>query len=252
MSEVDLYRWLIYAWFAIAAVTFASLFLITAPYGRHGRGGWGPEVPSWIGWIVMEVPAALTIAICFAVRPPSLPGAWVFLGLWELHYLNRALIFPLRNPGGKKPMPLSVALMGVFFNGVNGYLNGRGFTLFGPTYTWEALLSPQVLIGFAMFFAGLLINLQADEILFKLRKPGETGYKIPVGGMYRFISCPNYFGEILEWTGFALAAGSLAGWTFAAWTAANLAPRAFAHHRWYLKTFPEYPKERRALIPFLL
>jgi protein-S-isoprenylcysteine O-methyltransferase Ste14 len=209
-------------------------------------------VPSWLGWILMEAPAALTIATCFLLRSPRLPGAWVFLGLWELHYLNRAFIFPFRSPGKHKPMPLSVALMGVFFNGVNGYLNGRGFTVFGPQYEWSYFAEPRVILGIALFLAGFLVNIQADEILFNLRKPGETGYKIPTGGMYRFISCPNYFGEILEWTGFAIAAGSPAAWSFAVWTAANLAPRAFSNHRWYREKFPEYPRERRALVPFLL
>lgn len=33
---------------------------------------------------------------------------------------------------------------------------------------------------------------------------------------------------------------------------ANLAPRAYSHHLWYKKTFSEnYPKSRKALIPFI-
>ena len=85
-----------------------------------------------------------------------------------------------------------------------------------------------------------------------LRAPGESGYKIPSGGLFRFVSCPNYLGEILEWSGFALATWSVAGLSFAAFTLANLLPRALSNHRWYQKTFPEYPEDRRALVPFLL
>jgi hypothetical protein len=33
---------------------------------------------------------------------------------------------------------------------------------------------------------------------------------------------------------------------------ANLLPRAIAHHRWYANNFPDYPKERKAIIPFIL
>jgi steroid 5-alpha reductase family enzyme len=88
-------------------------------------------------------------------------------------------------------------------------------------------------------------------VLRTLRKPGETGYKIPHGGLYRFISSPNYFGELLEWSGFAIAAQTLAGWAFFFFTFANLAPRAVSHHRWYREKFSEYPSSRRALIPFL-
>ena len=86
-----------------------------------------------------------------------------------------------------------------------------------------------------------------------LRAPGERGYKIPRGGLYRFVSAPNYFGELVEWSGFALAAWSPAALVFVVWTAANLAPRAWANHRWYRRTFPDYPPEppRARALPLL-
>ena len=57
----------------------------------------------------------------------------------------------------------------------------------------------------------------------------------------------------MEWIGWAILTWSLAGVAFAVYTAANVGPRAFTNHRWYLEKFgDEYPKERRALIPFLL
>ena len=67
--------------------------------------------------------------------------------------------------------------------------------------------------------------------------------------MFRWISCPNYFGEILEWSGWALASWTLAGVAFAIFTFANLAPRARAHHQWYQQYFLDYPQNRKALIP---
>ena len=68
-------------------------------------------------------------------------------------------------------------------------------------------------------------------------------------GVFKWISCPNYFGEILEWIGWALATWSLAGLSFAVWAIANLVPRARANHKWYLENFAEYPRSRKALIP---
>jgi protein-S-isoprenylcysteine O-methyltransferase Ste14 len=70
--------------------------------------------------------------------------------------------------------------------------------------------------------------------------------------MYRFVSAPNYLGELIEWTGWAVLTWSAAGATFAFFTAANLVPRALTHHRWYRETFDDYPPERRAIVPFLL
>ena len=63
---------------------------------------------------------------------------------------------------------------------------------------------------------------------------------------------PNYFGEIIEWAGFALATWSLPGLAFAIYTAANVGPRALSHHRWYREKFGDYPPKRKALIPFVL
>lgn len=55
----------------------------------------------------------------------------------------------------------------------------------------------------------------------------------------------------MEWFGFALAAWSLPAFAFAVFTFANIGPRAASHHQWYLKKFPDYPRNRRAVIPFV-
>ena len=65
---------------------------------------------------------------------------------------------------------------------------------------------------------------------------------MPRGGFFRWVSCPNYLGEMLQWSGFALATWSLPGLSFALWTVANLLPRAVAHHRWYRREFADYPE----------
>lgn len=82
-------------------------------------------------------------------------------------------------------------------------------------------------------------------------RPTETGYKIPRGGAFELVSGANFFGEIVEWFGFALAAWSLPAFAFAVFTFANIGPRAASHHQWYLKKFPDYPRNRRAVIPFV-
>src|SRR5262249_47335325 len=105
--------------------------------------------------------------------------------------------------------------------------------------------------GVAVFAAGFAINLHADHVLRTLRAPGETGYKIPNGGAYRWVASANYLGECLEWIGFAIAAETLAAWAFAAFTFANLAPRARSNLRWYRERFPDFPRDRKILVPFI-
>jgi protein-S-isoprenylcysteine O-methyltransferase Ste14 len=240
--------------YPIAAVVIAAMLLfITVPYGRHNtRGGWGPQVKSLTGWLIMEVPASLAPLVLFAIGERRDPVTWVFLILWQLHYAYRAFVFPFRRRGGVAQMPLLIALMGLFFNFMNTYLNWRYLTLFCTPYPMSWLSDPRFILGVLIFLFGFAVNQHADHVLINLRKPGETGYKIPYGGFYRFVSCPNYLGEMLEWTGWALLTYSMAGFGFAVWTAANLIPRALAHHRDYKVRFPDYPKERRAVVPFLL
>ena len=103
-----------------------------------------------------------------------------------------------------------------------------------------------------IFLAGMAVNVSSDNRLIALRRDNGADYKIPQGGLFRWISCPNYLGEIVEWCGWALATWSMAGLSFAAWSFGNLAPRAMSHHRWYHEQFPDYPEERKALIPFVL
>ncbi|OMJ09859.1 Steroid 5-alpha-reductase DET2 [Smittium culicis] len=81
---------------------------------------------------------------------------------------------------------------------------------------------------------------------------GVTRYSIPRGGLFKLVSCPHYFGELLEWSGYTLAGGGLAGLLFVVSTAANLIPRAVQIHRWYRNEFANYPAERKAIIPLIL
>lgn len=251
MNERAFFDATIWVVLGLSLVTFVALFFVVAPYGRHTRGGWGATLPSRVGWIVMEAPASLGFAAVYfagARRFDVVP--LVLLALWQLHYFNRAFVYPFRRRGGDKPMPAAVVAMGVAFNLVNAYLNARFISAFGR-YDVAWLTSPRFLAGVALFVAGFAINQHADEVLRRLRSDGDGGYKIPRGGLYRFVSAPNYLGEIVEWTGFALAAWSPAAAAFAVWTVANLAPRARANHRWYRQRFADYPTERRALVPFL-
>jgi 3-oxo-5-alpha-steroid 4-dehydrogenase 1 len=248
----DLLHWILLAGSLITATTvFIALFFISAPYGRYTRRGWGPQLPTWLGWLLMEsVSAVVMLALFIIGGAPRTLTQVIFLLMWEAHYIHRAFIYPFSLRDKWKSMPVVVSLMGAAFNLVNAYLNGSYlFNRSGERYQLDWLTSPQFIIGFLLFIAGFIINRQADGILRNLRKEGELDYKVPYGGMYRYISCPNYFGEIVEWTGWAIATLSLPGLAFALWTFANLAPRARAHHKWYHEHFQSYPQERKALIP---
>ena len=200
----------------------------------------------------MESPATLLfVAVYFAGDRALATVPLVLLAMWQLHYINRTFIYPLRIRESNKRMPISVAGMAFLFNCLNAYINARWISHFGD-YSVDWLATTPFIAGVSIFAVGWIVNQHADRTLFRLRKPGDTNYAIPRGGLYEKVSCPNYLGEILEWLGWAIATWSLAGAAFAVFTAANLLPRAIAIHRWYRAEFPDYPESRRAVIPYLI
>jgi hypothetical protein len=240
------------AWIALALLLFPIQLFVTAPYGRHMRTGWGPTLPNRLGWFLMEIVSlALFVGLFLTGSAPKHAPAWIFFAAWALHYTNRSLIFPLRIKTGGKRMPMLIVLWAMIFNVMNAGLNG---TALGSLYEYGNawLTDPRFLIGLAIFIAGAVINLASDNKLLALRKHGNTGYTIPRGGLFDYVSSPNLFGEIVEWTGFAIMCWNLPALSFAVWTASNLIPRAISHHKWYRAEFADYPPQRRAVLPFVL
>lgn len=235
---------------ALAVVTFVALRFITAPYGRYERAGWGVTVPARVGWLVMESVSPVLFAVVFLAGPRRADLVpLVLFAMWQTHYLYRAFIYPFLLRGGTR-MPAVVMLLAVAFNVLNASVNAYWVGTLGR-YRDDWLLDPRFLIGAVLFAGGLILHVWADRKLRRLRASGN-GYQVPYGGAYRWVSCPNYLGEIVEWTGWAIATWSLAGLAFALYTTANLAPRAIDHHAWYRREFPAYPPERRALIPYVI
>jgi len=236
---------------ALAPLTLLILVFISAPYGRFVRDGWGPQVPGRLGWIIMETPAVVGFVVVWLST-----GGWartaslLFGGLWLVHYIHRTFIFPFRL-ASTRPMPLVVALLAFAYQCLNAPTQAWQLGALGD-YSTAWLTDPRCLSGLAIMVGGLVVNVQSDTILMNLRKPGETGYKIPARGLYRYVTAANYFGELLIWVGFAVGTWSLSGLAFAAYTFANLAPRAAESHRWYREKFgADYPSERKRLIPFI-
>lgn len=247
----ELHAFATWGMLAVAVPTLVYLLFVSAPYGRHGRAGWGPMVGPRFGWVLMESPAVLAFAAFFALGPHAWePAPLVLAGVWMSHYVHRTFIFPFRLKAGR-PMPLVVAMSGFSFNMVNAWINATWIAGSG-VYGAEWLGDPRFLGGAMLFAAGLVGNHHADAVLLSLRKPGDTGYHVPHGGLYRWVSCPNYMSEMVEWLGWAVLTWSLPGLAFFVFTVANLLPRALSHHRWYREKFPEYPPERRAVVPYLL
>lgn len=205
-----------------------------------------------LGWIIMETPILIAVAWFYLRGANPLNASVVMVGAFVFHYVHRALIFPHRIKVQGKRMPLITVVASMLFYTINGYLIGHYFGSL-KEYSVEWLSDPRFILGATLFIAGFVVNVAADNALINLRAPGESGYKIPRGGLFEWISCPNFLGEIVEWIGFAIMTWSLPGLVYAAWVCSTLFTTALGTHRWYREHFGEaYPRERRAVLPYLI
>lgn len=176
----------------------------------------------------------------------------IFFLLFQLHYFQRAFVFPFLLKG-KSRMPLAIMMMGMLFNLLNGFMQGEWLFYLAPEnlHMPDWLKTPQFILGVLLFFTGMGINWYSDYVIRHLRKPGDTQHYLPSQGMYRYVTSANYFGEIIEWTGWAILTWSLSGLVFLWWTVANLVPRANAIWHRYKEEFGDAVGNRKRVFPFL-
>lgn len=254
------YRVVLEVMVVLAVIVYLALQYFKAGYGFLRTSSWGPAIPNKIGWVLMESPVFIAMVVFFAICGTNSGTAVIIMTcLFLTHYFQRSFIFPFLIKG-KSKMPISIILMGVTFNLVNVYMIGSWFFIYcippyvpEPYYTIEWLYSPQFIIGTIIFLFGMFVNLQSDHIIRHLRKPGDSKHYIPKGGMFKYVSSANYFGEITEWFGFAILTWSIPGAVFCIWTFANLAPRANSLYEKYAQEFgEEFTKlKRKRVIPFI-
>ncbi|KAG0170876.1 hypothetical protein DFQ28_002170 [Apophysomyces sp. BC1034] len=241
------------SWMEDTVILYYAIFLIImipgcaaviAPYGRF-TGCWKANLSfhgKW-SWFIMEV---IPVSVFLHTAGLSLSSTqWLLASLWLIHYFNRAIIYPIRAPS-LAPLHIAVLAAGSVFNGLNGYTNGRWLA------SHDIPNTPKLWIGVSIWFAGLCFNIYHDSLLFRLRRSGK-GYFIPRGGLFEYVSCANYLSEMIEWTGYAIATWPcLPAFLFVVTTAGNLVPRALYTHRWYRQKFEDYPRNRKAVVPYLL
>lgn len=246
------FRFVLFGWILIAVIIFIVLLFIAAPYGRHFSKNFGPSINAKLGWILMESPAPLVFAFFFFSNVHPLSSVpMIFLFMWQIHYLDRAFIYPITIRLSSKPLPITVLAAGVIFNSLNAYLNAYYIATNIAKYSVYWLSDIRFLAGVGLFLFGFGVNRQSDYILYRIRHHAGQEYGIPENGLYRWVSCPNYLGEILIWLGWTVATWSPVAAAFTLWSIANLVPRARSHHQWYKETFDNYPDKRHILLPWL-
>ncbi len=109
------------------------------------------------------------------------------------------------------------------------------------------------ILGLLLYALGEFFNFYHHRLLARLRRyDQETAYVIPRAGLFRYVTAPHYFMELCAWLGVAMMSRHLAAYMIFMWTFSYLFARAYRTDHWYRTRFPDYPKERKILVPFAL
>ncbi|KAM8947803.1 3-oxo-5-alpha-steroid 4-dehydrogenase 2 [Pelodytes ibericus] len=249
-QDLDFYLSLILC--IIGILFFLRQVTFPAPYGKHVENDKKHVhlmVPAKYGWFIQELPSFLVpvLVILYSEQCNSL-GCKMLLFMFCGHYFHRTFIYSAFTRG--RPSPLDIVIMAVVFCSYNGFLQGHCL-VYVASYPQQWYTDIRFISGVLIFLLGMGINIHSDHILRNLRKPHEVTYKIPQGGMFNYVSGANFMGEIVEWFGYAIATWTLPAFAFAFFTLCSIGPRAYHHHRYYIQVFKNYPKERKALVPFI-
>ena len=252
---MDFFSIFLWAMIAVAGIVFVALYFVDAGYGMFTSKKWGFSLNNKLAWVLMEAPVAILLLLFwFFSERKTMLTPFIFLLFMQIHYIQRAFIFPLLIKG-KNRMPISIMFMGIFFNICNAFMQGYWIFYRSPQEMYDIawLQTPQFIIGACLFFGGFIINIDSDRRIRNLRKPGDSKHYLPHGGMFNYVTSANYFGELVEWTGFAIATWSMSGLVFVIWTFANLVPRANACYIKYRQEFGDEMKNKKLkrIIPLI-
>ena len=141
-------------WSLVGLSVFIYLFYQTAPYGRHQEKGWGFEISSRWGWILMESPAFYLMLIFLILNFSNSSNFSIFAAiLFMIHYFNRSFIWPIRARIKNKSMPVTIALSAFLFNFVNVYIQGT-WLFYISDYAASHFYSVPFFLGLSLFLLG--------------------------------------------------------------------------------------------------
>jgi len=232
------------------------------------------NLPGRPAWLTMEIPGFLSLLYTLSTLPPQLPSTpssglpyqnKILASLFVIHYLYRAILYPLIAPS-MSPIHLLVWFSALTFQVTNGVCIGAFLSGYGPSTSseWAAYLSPfptlQFSVGIIIFYLGLLANYYHDDELRNIRRremdrqarvARESGkkdtkgvdkhYEIPQAGLFKIMLFPHYFVEWIEWFGFWVACGwgCVPARCFFVNEVASMLPRAVSGKKWYVEKFGE-------------
>uniref|UniRef100_A0A8D8W7A1 very-long-chain enoyl-CoA reductase n=2 Tax=Cacopsylla melanoneura TaxID=428564 RepID=A0A8D8W7A1_9HEMI len=224
----------------------------------------GPQI-GWSTVFMAEYAGPLFVYLIFYYRP------WIFYGseaaskpysyvahlaaiCYIIHYTKRVLETLFVHRFSHATMPI----MNLFKN-CSYYW---GFTAYVAYHVNHPLFTPpnflQVFVGLAAFAFCQMGNLSIHLAFRDLRPPGTNVRRIPGAtsnpftSLFNYVSCPNYTYEFGSWLSFTIMTSCLPAFLFAAAGMYQMTMWALGKHRNYKKEFPDYPKQRKSIVPFVI
>lgn len=208
----------------------------------------------WV-YVVEYLGPLIIIAIFFALNNHfnnSNIRSMLFI-MSTFHYLKRLLESAFLHEFSRATMPLANLFINCgYYWGVYGFFCGYSIFYNNNNGIEHHFLGPLRYIFAFFFFMAEIKNLKCHIILreLKAKNNGEKG--IPTGEGFDYVSCANYFWEIVSWLCFSLCANHFSTYIFTFFGAFIMSKWAGEKHRAYKKTFGDkYPKKRKIIIPFL-
>lgn len=175
---------------------------------------------------------------------------------WSFHYIKRILETIFVHRFSHATMPITNLFKNCsYYWGFAFYV---GYYINHPLYTPASFKDAQIYLGLLGFILAELGNFSIHIALRNLRPPGTTERKIPkptinpFTSLFNFVSCPNYTYEIVAWLSFSLMTQALPALLFTLAGGGQMVIWALGKHRNYRKEFPNYPRGRKSIFPFVI
>lgn len=246
-------------WLLIALIVAGPLFFISEftgkgalTYSKFADRTARVRVPSRLGMLILYAPAAFAApAVHLVVDGPWTPWHLLTLGMVSAHFARRCLevLFVHRYSGVMNASGIIVPCsMYTLLSALFGYIGATEIT---PDLLASSDFQPGWALGLSLWLVGSAINIGHHRLLAGLRAPGQTDYVLPRRGLFRWVACPHYLGEIIGWFGFALVFHHVVAWVVAGAMTLYLAGRAHQTLRWYGERMSPLPPGWRRLVPFV-
>ncbi len=243
-----------------------AIFLVLGPFfflsEAHGGFAFGYSkfadrearftLPSRLGMFLLYFPAVLLFPLTVGLSDEA-PTTWhlVCAAMVSAHFGKRCLEALFIHKYSGVMNGFSVVMICGLYSTLSGLLGWIAVHDVPSTLLQSPNFTPLWIPGFIIWSLGTAINAYHPVLLANLRPPGETGYKVPEGGLFRWIACPHYLGELIAWWGFSLIFHHVAAFVVTLTMTFYLSGRAYNTLKWYRGKDLELPAGWKRLVPFV-